>query len=174
MRVCTTVFFSIILFLAGEMIVLPGISFSHQPSITGSVSTLPVGSSAIDRISPAPFSNPTMGLMLEEGGVTIRDLPFPNPQPRDGFPSDRFQQNEAPVSPSALLASHVGSSIVGSAILPEATQFASFDGTNAPQGGANPPDPQVAAGPNRIMEMTNHNIEIFSKQGVPLVRLSFR
>ncbi len=173
MRISATVFLSMILFLTAGISVFPGISFSRQPGITGSVSTIPVGSSAIDKISPAPFSDPTIGLLLQEGRVTVRDLTFLNLQPRDEALSEGIQQNETPILPNAPPASGVGSSIVGSTILPEATELASFDGINAPQGGANPPDPQVAAGPGQIMEMANHNIEIFSKQGVPLARLSF-
>ncbi len=106
--------------------------------------------------------------------MTVRDLSFPNPQPWDEALSDGIRQSEAPTLSNALPGSSVGSSIVGSMILPQATELTSFDGINAPQGGANPPDPQVAVGPSQILEMANHDIEIFSKQGVSLATLSFR
>ena len=170
----TTVFLPMMLFLAGGTSLLQGIRFSHQNSVLGSVSTLQIGASAIDKVSPAPFSDPAIGLLLQEGRVTVRDLSFPNPQPQDEALSDRMRQSEAPTPSSALPGSSVGSSIVGSMILPQATELTSFDGINAPQGGANPPDPQVAVGPSQILEMANHDIEIFSKQGVSLATLSFR
>ncbi len=59
---------------------------------------------------------------------------------------------------------------------PSPSIFARIDGIRQPSDSTNQgsrPDPQVAAGPNSVVEMANLNVEVFSKQGVSLKNSTF-
>jgi len=69
-------------------------------------------------------------------------------------------------------------SVPNSAILtsPPASIFARVDGIRENSSESNPPtapDPQVAAGPDNVVEMANSKVEIFSKQGASLRNSTF-
>ncbi len=73
----------------------------------------------------------------------------------------------APAPGAALSASAIGEAATG-----EPTIGASFGGMDDTDSGFVPPDPQVAAGPNNVMEMVNNAGRVFNKTGSNLQNFS--
>src|SRR5437667_6036971 len=63
---------------------------------------------------------------------------------------------------------------LASLVSPAPNIFARIDGIREPPGSSiSAPDPQVAAGPNHVVEMANNMVEVFSKEGTSLQNSTF-
>lgn len=125
-----------------------------------------------DQTLGGKFVSSSQGQLSKEAQISPRYYSHPYNAPVVGVASGSATPN-LPLAPVGQQTLTSVTSTGASSTSPSITEVQSFDGISEVQGRGNPPDTQVAAGPNAVMEMTNLEIEIFTKQGAPLVSLTF-
>jgi len=152
--------------------VVAGISLS--PRISSSAATAPDSGSSgkSQRDFPAQFPDPVIGTLSLQRTVDARSLP-PLAPSYASFPFPDLHWSGSTSSPETINPAALGGTLLGSMSPSRVSVLNGFDGINRGQGGSFPPDPQVAAGPDDVMEMANDAVQVFSKQGSPIQGFTF-
>ncbi len=138
--------------------------------------TVAIGSLVAISSSARVHAQASNGPRLERyGEVELRALPPPTPGTRGGrlkpfrhphpaaFRRHKDLANEQKVTPLASAPSGASPSSLSTVTIGDA----GFDGMSLADGGAIPPDTQVAVGPNHIFEAVNDHVRIWNRQTNP-------